>query len=797
MHYKLHLALLGSTLCFFFLGVSPALANTTVLSTNPSYGAQPFSYYCQPYKLPFQSGYHYVATNGGSCVYSVPSSVTGGLTIALYKGTPGNATFVSGDALSGAPTLVQENSTGFGAPAQDQNYFAVVYGASTPGDASLFDASFRTGSSTNTLPPSNDYAIVQWKWGAKPTSEYVPVIIVPGILESWEKNGTWVLDPILHSYDNLIDTFEANGYVQDKTLFTLPYDWEEPNEVTASLLAQKIQSVKQTCGCSHVDLIAHSMGGLVALQYIEGSNYQNDVDQLFLVATPLMGAPKAYLAWEGGEVDFSDPVTNAFMQTDFWIQAEENGYTNAFDYISKKPIVSIQELLPVYDYLFDSNSNELFYPKGYPVNGFLESLVKGFTQASNAVRLDTILADDGQDNTTSGFVIEPSTELPKWADGQPTQVIPNFGDGVVPRASIENLVGTADQEFDGIDHIGVVSSSTGYIFQTLNNKAANPILYKTYSPVLSFIRFSLESPVDMEIVAPDGKRLGKDFSSNTELDEIPDAFYSGFNNIEEYAIILNPLPGTYQVNTIGTGSGGKYTIVAGYFNGTTTTEAELVGTTTPGQIIDHTAIISSTSTVATLSRNIPVPPAETQAPVITITSPTTKQYTHLDTIKIAATITDQSPIASTTYTFDGKVVASSTPISLATAPLGTSTVAVFATDTFGNTGSSSVSFQIVVTSESCKADIALAYKNKWISKKAIYDSLVADCDKLSPLFTQRDTWNKIPLPKRDKKTQQSLAGALASIESVCEDIGTWIKDKSNTKDAVQLLDQNLQWFKNH
>ena len=783
----------------FFVGATPALAGTANLSFDASFGAQPFSYYCQPYKYSFESGKHYMmAPHNPPCFFSIPYDITGIKTIALYKGVPGNATGVAADrVIGGSPTLVQEYSTVFVTPTQDQDYFAVVYGYVSDSEAAQFDSAFRTGSSTNTQPPTNDFHILQWKWGAKPVSEYEPVVIIPGILGSWEKNGDWVLDPIAHTYDNLVDTFLANGYVEGKTLFKFGYDWEEPNEVTASVLANKIKDIKQICGCQRVNLIAHSMGGLVAEQYIESSEYGNDVGQLFLVATPLMGAPKAYKAWEGGDVDFGRPVENAFMQTKFWLEAEGHGYTNVFDYIRGNPIESIQELLPDYDYLYDNTVGLRTYPTGYPVNGFLDTLMANIGKVLRGVQTSIILADNSQGDTPSSFLLKDSTQLPRWGDGEITDTFYDLGDGVVPRASIENLT-SADKEFDGVDHLGVVSTSSSYIFEKLNNKTADPVINKSYNAITSFIWFTLHSPIDMQIVAPDGKLLGKDFSTNTEVDGIPDAFYSGFNTDNEYAVIVNPLPGKYEVKTVGTGSGGTYMISADYFNGSTTTEAQLVGSTTPLQIIGHTVTISSTTTTVTISTDVPLPPPDTQAPVVIITSPqASKQYTHADTIKISAIITDQSPIATTTYKFNGKLVGSSTPILLATAPLGTSTVLVIATDSFGNVGSSSVSLQIVATPDSCETDVVLAYKNKWITKKAVYDTLIARCEALKGLFKDRDAWYKIPLLKRDKKTQQSLASTLGTIQSLFDDINKWIKDKSNTKDALQLLNQNLQWFKNH
>ena len=82
-----------------------------------------------------------------------------------------------------------------------------------------------------------------------------PVIIVPGIMGSEEKNGELVLDPRLKTYDNLKETLLANGYVQNETLFEFPYNWRKSNIVTASLLNDKIQEIKGICQCGKVDIV--------------------------------------------------------------------------------------------------------------------------------------------------------------------------------------------------------------------------------------------------------------------------------------------------------------------------------------------------------------------------------------------------------------------------------------------------------------------------------------------------------------------------------------------------------------
>jgi hypothetical protein len=202
--------------------------------------------------------------------------------------------------------------------------------------------------------------------------------------------------------------------------------------------------------------------------------------------------------------------------------------------------------------------------------------------------------------------VASSTQAGKWEHGQPIQTYLGSGDGTVPATT--QYFDADPREFSGTDHVGVVNTATSYIFEQLNGAAPATVINKTYSTVRSFLYFKLFSPVDMQIVAPDGKKLGKDFATHTELNEIPDSFYSGFGSDNEYAVILNPVPGNYRITTVGTDNGGPYTMVAIYSDEATTTTAEVAGTTTPAQIIDHIFALPASSTAITLSIVTPPPP---------------------------------------------------------------------------------------------------------------------------------------------------------------------------------------------
>ncbi len=96
---------------------------------------------------------------------------------------------------------------------------------------------------------------------------------------------------------------------------------------------------------------------------------------------------------------------------------------------------------------------------------------------------------------------------------------------------------------------------------------------------------------------------------------------------------------------------------------------------------------------ATSTFNILAP--DVTAPTVVINSPTQgATYFDSSTMLASATVTDASPIVSTSYSFNGNTIDPSQPLPLLGAPLGAAILSVTATDKYGNVGTASVTFTI-------------------------------------------------------------------------------------------------------
>ncbi|MCU1244494.1 MAG: esterase, partial [Acidobacteria bacterium] len=126
---------------------------------------------------------------------------------------------------------------------------------------------------------------------------HFPASDVYGLLVGWlEGAGYTRYDD--HS-DSIYRTYDGCEMSQsDAMLFLFPYDWRKSNNESAAGLRELVSCARKLHPHAlGIDIVAHSMGGLVAKRYIDDGG---EFNRLITIATPWSGAPKGIWVLETG-----------------------------------------------------------------------------------------------------------------------------------------------------------------------------------------------------------------------------------------------------------------------------------------------------------------------------------------------------------------------------------------------------------------------------------------------------------------------------------------------------------------
>ncbi len=438
-----------------------------------------------------------------------------------------------------------------------------------------------------------------------------PVIVVPGIMGSWKRKvcgidpvtnlyqceSKYVPDPILGTYDSLWQALKNIGYEEDENLFAFGYNWRESNIDTASLLKQKIQAVKSISGKNKVDLVVHSMGGLVARAYIQSVDYAGDVDQVIFLGTPQLGAPEAYEKYEA--VEGFKKREELIAKTYFGFEAFLNGYTDLVKYVREK-IPALNELLPIYDYLKKKVGDYWVfrtYPtENYPQNIFLENLNEptAISLLKQVVQITNIVSNYLPQNTVVDIrtVADPDPTDNKWIHGYPENygnsatdrgLEYGVGDGTVPMTSADGLPGVAKILCEGNPiHREMPTECQRHIIQALTGKWPSNVFRATF--IQKLLMIYVHSPVKFQVIDSNGQITGTDFTNNNGLESIPNSLFDEENG---FVFIKNPGSGEYKINVMGIEDGGNYGLSINNISESGGQESLVQGTIAAGEVQNY------------------------------------------------------------------------------------------------------------------------------------------------------------------------------------------------------------------
>lgn len=369
---------------------------------------------------------------------------------------------------------------------------------------------------------------------ASPTLSPTPtpaskVFFVPGLGASWnadalincKKNnysGDWTLAPYAKEiYEPILKALTTHGW----NTFSFYYDWRKDIRSTTSLLTNFV-SINTLPG-EKVDMIGHSMGGLIGQDYLE-TQHGGQLAKFLAVGSPFQGSALTYPIWSGGEIW----INNLMEKIALTLYLNRCGSLSSGDRkVVQSQIPSIQNLLPTVAYLRNSQTKMLKPVSS--MNAKNNYLPTDFVSPFWGVKVGTL--------SGTGFptlnVIDV-TDLSKnhtiqgnWLDGKPVgKDMTNSGDGTVLSSSSQ-VVGAINKTINQ-SHTGLVSSTDGM------------------TEILKFLGYpnSLDDPIYMEptsalvIIGYPGNFWVTDPTGSVEKDD---------HGMVSY---ISPKPGNYDLKIV-------------------------------------------------------------------------------------------------------------------------------------------------------------------------------------------------------------------------------------------------------
>jgi len=437
-----------------------------------------------------------------------------------------------------------------------------------------------------------------------------PIIIVPGVTAcinlkvltdieessyDWEIFGTY--------YQGIIKTFETAGFILNENLFIGCYDWRKSNGYNSDetvnsgeeYLMHWIDRALENSSSTKVDIVAHSMGGLLSRSYIQSDRYRDDVNQFIMIGTPNYGSTNAYFPWEGGDIEsFANdmPLLEKLKLKAYLTYLKFKGYDITYTSVMQNFIPSIKQLLPTYDYIINKDTeltilNSLMEEKNIWLKELNEAEnLNKLTERATSVK---IINGDGLPTRNTITVTNRTlldVTLNKWPDGRPdAEIIDNRdnGDGTVLSSSAL-IEGISSSTIEGIEHSALPDQAALLVLQELGIESEQVFSSPEVNDMLIVM---VASPVDPIVTTADNKQVGG------SVNEIENAQYfsAGAGGVK-IITIPNPTSGNFAVSLTGNGNG-SYNIAIIYSSNNSTVSSEASGNVTSGQNIIYSSSLQT------------------------------------------------------------------------------------------------------------------------------------------------------------------------------------------------------------
>lgn len=318
--------------------------------------------------------------------------------------------------------------------------------------------------------------------------------------------------PGFRAYDSLLNFLDSSGYQGGRNLFFFGYDWRLDLIAQTKELRQTIE--RHTGSATNkVDIIAHSMGGLLTRAYLERYAEDPRIRSIIYLGTPHLGAPRAFSTLLGHTNILRDfngkfPFLNLNTQT----------------FISHNA-AAVYQLLPQFDFVCRRGPCDVQVPDLEPFRTTFEDLVTDTGEQSPLVskanalfallRSESLIPRSFMINGTgirTLFLIDLSDpECPKGRSDP-------MGDGTVPLKSLRGLNGSTSFFVDGVEHADL--PGTGPVQQQILNILTNNEqelaagISLSPSQAAEGLRWFSCSPIAVQVLNEAGNLTGMDDQGN-------------------------------------------------------------------------------------------------------------------------------------------------------------------------------------------------------------------------------------------------------------------------------------------
>jgi pimeloyl-ACP methyl ester carboxylesterase len=362
-------------------------------------------------------------------------------------------------------------------------------------------------------------------------------------------------DAMVSRYDQVVPFFTHNRYVQGKTFYVLTYDWRfdasrGSNVAALDRLVQ--QALTDNPLASGVDIVTHSMGGMVARAWLLAGTQRSRASHVVMMGAPNLGTPKgAYAAIKGvclpddmflGILNCSIPasvVQYIFRTLPGGLdQAVSRGYyslVNLHDVTHPVPYADVTGSTPRTDYasLVQAEKD----------NGVTSAAI-GLAEAFHASDLSwpglaagKIALVAGTKHCTMGQIVrKPAFQAGPVKLGTAWDFGEIDGDGTVVRFSAslnDGKIGSLPIYFRDATHGELTNSQNLQVALDLVRDLNVPKEAPGSPPFGGFLckTISVHSPLEMQLTDSSGRRLGGP-SPSVEYLEVPGGHWERFDDMK-------------------------------------------------------------------------------------------------------------------------------------------------------------------------------------------------------------------------------------------------------------------------